>query len=116
MRSSTIRRMARQAGLHWPGTGQATVEVAGLGSLGSSGAVRPVPIASVAKVMTAYLVLRDHPLRPADDGPALTVSAQEAAAYDTEAAGRQSLVRVAAGEVLTERQALEALLLPSADN
>ena len=102
--------------LPWPATGQATVEVAGLGSLGSSGAVRPVPIASVAKVMTAYLVLRDHPLRPADDGPALTVSAQEAAAYDTEAAGRQSLVRVAAGEVLTERQALEALLLPSADN
>ncbi|OLB74583.1 MAG: hypothetical protein AUI14_23025 [Actinobacteria bacterium 13_2_20CM_2_71_6] len=102
--------------LPWPGMGQATVEVEGIGSLGSSGAVRPVPIASVAKIMTAYVVLTDHPLGTDEDGPTMTVSAQEAAAYPAQVAANLSLVKVSAGEVLTERQALQALLLPSADN
>ncbi|MBS1883357.1 MAG: hypothetical protein JSS97_10430, partial [Actinobacteria bacterium] len=44
--------------LAWPGEGEATVVVEGLGSLGSIGGRRPVPIASVAKMMTAYLTLR----------------------------------------------------------
>jgi D-alanyl-D-alanine carboxypeptidase (penicillin-binding protein 5/6) len=102
--------------LPWPAAGQAMVEVEGLGALGSSGAVRPVPIASVAKVMTAHLVLRDHPLGLTEDGPTLTVTAQEADAYPTQLAQGQSLVPVLAGEALTERQALQALLLPSANN
>ncbi|GAA0717172.1 D-alanyl-D-alanine carboxypeptidase [Dactylosporangium roseum] len=102
--------------LPWPRAGQATVEIDGLGRLGASGDARPVPIASVTKVMTAYLVLRDHPLRLDEDGPTLTVSADEAAAYPAQLASGQSLVRVEAGEVLTERQALQALLLPSANN
>jgi len=40
----------------------------------------------------------------------------EAAAYPAQARNGDSLVAVTAGEQLTERQALEALLLPSADN
>jgi len=102
--------------LPWPAQGQAVVEVAGIGRLGSSGVPKPAPIASVAKVMTAYVVLADHPLTPGSDGPTLTVSPAEAAAYPAQLAANQSLVKVTAGEVLTERQALTALLLPSADN
>jgi D-alanyl-D-alanine carboxypeptidase (penicillin-binding protein 5/6) len=102
--------------LPWPATGQATVAVDGVGSLGATPDQRPVPIASLAKVMTAYLVLRDHPANAGDNGASLTVTAAEAAAYATEVAHNESLVKVSAGEVLTERQALEALLLPSADN
>jgi D-alanyl-D-alanine carboxypeptidase (penicillin-binding protein 5/6) len=102
--------------LPWPAAGQAALEVDGLGRLGGSGGSRPAPIASVAKVMTAYVVLRDHPLRPGEEGPTLTVTAEEAAAYPAQLAGGQSLIPVAAGEELTERQALQALLLPSANN
>jgi D-alanyl-D-alanine carboxypeptidase (penicillin-binding protein 5/6) len=40
----------------------------------------------------------------------------EAAAYPAQVRNGDSLVPVSAGEQLTERQALEALLLPSADN
>jgi D-alanyl-D-alanine carboxypeptidase (penicillin-binding protein 5/6) len=80
------------------------------------GADRPVPIASVAKVMTAYVVLRDHPLSTDGSGPQIVVGPSEAAAYPAEVRAGESVVRVEAGEVLTERQALEALLLPSADN
>jgi D-alanyl-D-alanine carboxypeptidase (penicillin-binding protein 5/6) len=102
--------------LPWPRDGQAVLEIEGLGGLGSSGGARPVPIASVTKMMTAYQVLRDHPMSRDEDGPTLTVSADEAAAYPDELARGESLVQVAPGEVLTERQALQALLLPSANN
>ena len=77
---------------------------------------RPVPIASVAKMMTAYVVLRHHPLRPGESGPRFVVGPGDVA--DTEARRRdgQSIVAVRAGEQLTEREALLAILLPSANN
>jgi serine-type D-Ala-D-Ala carboxypeptidase (penicillin-binding protein 5/6) len=102
--------------LAWPARGQAAVAISGLRSIDSHGATRPVPIASVAKVMTAYVVLSDHPLHGAQQGPALTVTAADAVAYHREAAAGQSVLPVRAGERLTERQALEGLLLPSGNN
>src|SRR6184192_4418743 len=69
----------------WPAEGQASAEVHGLGSLGDHGEQRPVPIASVTKVMTAYVVLKDHPLGPHDPGPEITVDEQaEAESASTE--------------------------------
>src|SRR5262245_37178765 len=100
----------------WPRVGEATLEIEGLGGLGSAGGSTPVPIASIAKVMTAYLVLKDHPMGVGENGATLTVSSDEAKAYPAQLASGQSLIQVLAGEVLTERQALEALLLPSANN
>ena len=98
-------------------SGQAAVTVLGTGSLGTSGPVEtPQPIASIAKVMTAYVVLAGHPMAAGQQGPTLTVEAAEADAYPAEQEANESLVPVVAGERLTERQALEALLLPSADN
>jgi D-alanyl-D-alanine carboxypeptidase (penicillin-binding protein 5/6) len=66
--------------------------------------------------MTAYVILLDHPLRGDGPGPEITVEPSEAAAYPAQARDGDSLVAVAAGEKISERQALEALLLPSADN
>ncbi|HEU5356414.1 MAG TPA: D-alanyl-D-alanine carboxypeptidase [Actinocrinis sp.] len=101
----------------WPAAGQAALAFAGLGRLGSSGPVNSaVAIASVAKVLTAYQILADHPLSPGASGPTLTVEYAEAAAYGRQVAQGQSLVPVKSGERLTERQALQALLLASADN
>jgi D-alanyl-D-alanine carboxypeptidase (penicillin-binding protein 5/6) len=80
------------------------------------GATRQVPIASVAKLMTAYVILQDHPLSAGGPGPDITVEPSEAAAYPSQARDGDSLVAVAAGEAISERHALEALLLPSADN
>jgi D-alanyl-D-alanine carboxypeptidase (penicillin-binding protein 5/6) len=82
----------------------------------SSPGQQPAPIASLAKVMTAYLMLRSKPVQEGEDGFSLTVTDADAA--DTEARRRsdESVVPVEAGEALTERQALNALLLPSANN
>ncbi len=76
----------------------------------------PVPIASVTKIMTAYVVLSDHPLAVGAQGPPITVSASEAATLPARIAEDQSLVAVTAGEQISELTALEALLIPSADN
>jgi serine-type D-Ala-D-Ala carboxypeptidase (penicillin-binding protein 5/6) len=100
----------------WPARGEAAAEVSGVGSIGTHGPDRPVPIASLAKMMTAYVVLRDHPLEPGQSGFTLTVNAAEVADYQADQAQAQSVLAVAAGEVLTELQLLEGLLVASGNN
>jgi serine-type D-Ala-D-Ala carboxypeptidase (penicillin-binding protein 5/6) len=100
----------------WPGQAEAAVGLPGTGLLGTHGGGQPVPIASLAKIMTAYLVLGDHPLPAGESGPAITVTAADAAAYASDQRQAQSVVRVVPGEKLTERQALEAMLIPSGNN
>lgn len=114
-----VPRSAAFAGrlrLAWPSQGEAAVGLAGTGLIGSHGSRRPTPIASIAKVMTAYVVLHDHPLGGRAGEPRITVSHADVAAYRSDRAGGQSVVAVRAGERLTERQALEAMLLPSGNN
>jgi serine-type D-Ala-D-Ala carboxypeptidase (penicillin-binding protein 5/6) len=102
--------------LPWPASGEAAVAVGTTGQARTSGSTSPVPIASLAKMMTAYVVLKDHPLNGTTTGPSITVTSAEAAAYAAEAAQQDSVLQVTAGETLTEKQALEALLIASADN
>ncbi len=102
--------------LPWPTSGQAEVVVDGVGSLGHSGSGQAVPIASVAKVMTAYTILRDHPLGSGRPGPTITVSAAEAAAYPAQQAAGLSVVMVAAGEKISLQDAMKGLLIASGDN
>jgi serine-type D-Ala-D-Ala carboxypeptidase (penicillin-binding protein 5/6) len=92
------------------------VAVEGLGNLGTSGGDAPVPIASLAKVMTAYLVLRDDPLEPGQEGFEIEIGPADVEDLHRRLELNQSVVAVEAGEVLSERDALEALLLPSANN
>jgi serine-type D-Ala-D-Ala carboxypeptidase (penicillin-binding protein 5/6) len=99
----------------WPAYGQAAVQI-GQSQVQAGPNQHASAIASVAKVMTAYLVLRDHPLRPGQDGPTITLSDADVADTYRRAGQRESVVSIAAGERLTELQALQALLLPSANN
>ncbi len=99
--------------LPWPAEGQASAEVQGLGTLGSRGERTPVPIASVAKVMTAYVVLKDHPLAPGDAGPGITVD-QQAETESTSA--EESTAPVRAGRTISERDLLALMLIPSGNN
>ena len=99
----------------WPLQGQAAL-VLGNGRPAASPGEQPVPIASVAKVMTAYLTLKRYPLSGAQDGFTITITATQAQDEAQDTAENQSRVVVAAGERLTERQMLEALLIPSGNN
>jgi serine-type D-Ala-D-Ala carboxypeptidase (penicillin-binding protein 5/6) len=99
----------------WPAQGQGAYRL-GDGRPAAGPDQRPVPIASLAKVMTAVVVLRHRPLDGAADGPALVVGTEDVADTARRAERDESVVAVRAGERLTERQALMALLLPSANN
>ncbi|MFJ2202238.1 D-alanyl-D-alanine carboxypeptidase [Streptomyces violaceusniger] len=99
--------------LPWPGQGQSAAEVEGVGSLGTSGAQKPVPIASVTKVMTAYVVLKDHPLKGDAEGPKITIDAQ--AAEEAKSAD-ESRAEVKEGQTFTQHQLLQLLLINSSNN
>ncbi|MGW3572151.1 D-alanyl-D-alanine carboxypeptidase [Streptomyces sp. NPDC000941] len=99
--------------LPWPEQGQSAVEVEGLGSLGTSGAQKPVPIASVTKVMTAYVVLNEHPLKVDEEGPTIKIDAQAGKESGSE---DESRVEVDEGQTYNELQMLQMLLIPSGNN
>jgi D-alanyl-D-alanine carboxypeptidase (penicillin-binding protein 5/6) len=99
----------------WPLRGQGAY-VLGNGRPAVSPHQQPVPIASVAKVMTAYLVLKHHALRADDSGPRFVVGQDDVVDTENRRREGQSTVAVRAGEQLTEREALMAILLPSANN
>ncbi|MCM2388830.1 D-alanyl-D-alanine carboxypeptidase family protein [Streptomyces albipurpureus] len=99
--------------LPWPAGGQASVVDTGSGRSGTSGEQKAVPIASVTKVMTAYVILMNHPLQEGESGPLITVDQK---AQDESGSRDESTVYVAAGQEFTQRQLLEMLLLPSGNN
>jgi D-alanyl-D-alanine carboxypeptidase (penicillin-binding protein 5/6) len=102
--------------LPWATIGQSAISVPSLGVGATSGAEDPVPIASLTKLMTAYVVLRDHPLAPGQSGPSITITPADVADYETDTAQDEANAAVTAGEVLTEQQMLEGMLVHSAND
>jgi serine-type D-Ala-D-Ala carboxypeptidase (penicillin-binding protein 5/6) len=100
----------------WPVHGQAAVAVRGIGIVARSPREHPVAIASLTKMMTALVILKDHPLASRARGPLLTVSPADVADYGSDLALGDSTLKVSLGERLDEHQLLEALLLPSGDD
>ncbi|MFI8984590.1 D-alanyl-D-alanine carboxypeptidase [Streptomyces antimycoticus] len=110
---SSYRFGGGELSLPWPDQGQSAAEVEGVASLGTSGDQKPVPIASVTKVMTAYVVLRDHPLKGDAQGPKITIDAQ--AAEEAKSAD-ESRAEVKEGQTFTQHQLLQLLLINSSNN
>jgi D-alanyl-D-alanine carboxypeptidase (penicillin-binding protein 5/6) len=102
--------------LSWPAQAEAAIGAEGAGVLASTANAKPLPIASVAKVMAALVTLEAKPLRLGDQGPPITVTSDDVTTYQQDLAAGQSVMAVQAGEQLTEYQALEGLLLPSGNN
>jgi D-alanyl-D-alanine carboxypeptidase (penicillin-binding protein 5/6) len=100
----------------WPAATSAALSVDGGGSLGTAGGARPSPIAGLAQVMTAYVILKDHPLALGANGPGIPVTSATLSATEAEAALQQPVVPVASGESLTELQALEGMLVAQGNN
>ncbi|WP_327375747.1 D-alanyl-D-alanine carboxypeptidase [Streptomyces sp. NBC_01216] len=97
----------------WPSEGQGAAEVEGVGSLGTYGAQRPAPIASVAKTMTAYVILRDHPIKGKESGPEIEVdqkAGEQAKAKD------ESTAPIKKGQFYSEKELLQLLMIPSGNN
>ncbi|NUH38427.1 D-alanyl-D-alanine carboxypeptidase [Streptomyces samsunensis] len=109
----TYRFGGGELSMPWPDQGQSAAEVEGVGTLGASGEQKPVPIASVTKVMTAYVVLKDHPLKGDAEGPKIEIDAQ--AAKEAKSAD-ESRAAVKEGQTFTQHQLLQLLLINSSNN
>jgi serine-type D-Ala-D-Ala carboxypeptidase (penicillin-binding protein 5/6) len=95
------------------GDGQGAVEVEGVGTVATYGAQKPAPIASVAKTMTAYVILRDHPIKGEETGERIEVDQQ---AEDEAGNKDESTAKMTAGHRFTQRELLQLLMIPSANN
>jgi D-alanyl-D-alanine carboxypeptidase (penicillin-binding protein 5/6) len=114
-RTRNLHGRTHVSAVRWPVQGQAAFAL-GNGRAAASPGQQPVPIASLAKVMTAYLTLKRYPLSSAQNGFTTTITAAEVRDEAQDSAQNQSRVAVQAGEQLTERQLLETLLIPSGNN
>ena len=102
--------------LPWPASGQAAVGGVGYGVVDEIRADKPAPIASTAKIITAMVVLEAKPLQIGQQGPNIVFSAQDEDIYDRYISRGGSVYPVTAGESVSQRQAMEALLIMSANN
>lgn len=102
--------------IDFPEQGQSAVGTDTFGVIAASPDQASIPIASVAKIMTAYTVLQTHPLQPGQEGPSLTITAEDVAGYKYAVQNNHSYLPVALGNTLTERQLLQGLMLPSGNN
>ncbi len=114
LRATGIRVPGTPPRLPWSSRGEAALSVPGLGSFGQDRDTRPVPIGALSGVLTAYVILKDHPLSTGGDtGPTINVSPRTLAAYRTGKAAGLPEVPVSSGESLSELDALESLLIVS---
>jgi D-alanyl-D-alanine carboxypeptidase (penicillin-binding protein 5/6) len=101
----------------WPTFGESAIGAVGFpGVLAGSGEQGTVPIASIAKMVTALVILDAKPLGAGEDGPSIVFTDFDVDIYYDAVAENGSVTPVVAGMELTQRQAFEAMLLPSANN
>lgn len=112
----TYSRAPQTLTLSWPSYGEAAVGVSGDGVLATHGNNTPLATASVAKILTALAVLKQVPLSLGSNGPIITLNQADVDSYNKYLAEDGSVVKVVDGEQISEYQALEAMLMPSANN
>lgn len=103
--------------LPWPSDGAAAVGAEGYGVLAVSEEVNePIPIASISKLFVALAVMQERPYEPGGDGARITMSQVDEDLYNDYVSQGGSAYPVNAGQQFTQQQAMEALLIPSANN
>ena len=112
--ASTVLGQASPSPL--PAVGASAVAVGTVGTVIFSGDESARPIASVTKMMTAYVILMDHPLNPGEAGPLITITEADTSRYFEMLGQDQSVLPVNAGLEFSQLDLLRGLLIPSANN
>ncbi|MDX3709933.1 D-alanyl-D-alanine carboxypeptidase [Streptomyces europaeiscabiei] len=102
--------------LPWPAEGQGWMDVNGIGTVDSFGEQKPVAIGSVAKAMTAYVILKEHPMKAGEKGAAIPVDAKAETEGGYDKDGESTLNTVKEGDELSQYDAIAAIMIPSANN
>ena len=96
--------------------------VSGITAIGETGALATVddgaqhPIASITKAITALVVLSVKPMDATADGEPIVLTDQDAGFYDWQISLGGSAEPVTPGVTMSQRDVLELMLLPSANN
>ena len=110
-------RAAVQPPLTFPAYGASAIGAVGYpGVLASGGSVDALPIASISKVITALVILEAKPLAVGESGPDIVFGDADVQFYDAQVAQNGSTAPVYSGQVLTQRNAMNVMLVTSANN
>ncbi len=108
---------AAQPALTFPEYGASAIGAVGYpGVLASGGSAEALPIASISKVITALVVLDAHPLAVGESGPDITFTSDDVRLYNAQLAQNGSVAAVYAGQVMSQRVAMNVMLIASANN
>ncbi|HUC89253.1 MAG TPA: hypothetical protein VMR45_00455 [Patescibacteria group bacterium] len=105
-----------RAQITWPAAGQAALSIEGQGTVAVSPKEHQASIASITKMITALAVLDKKPLKAGQQGGVMKFTANDVAICQRVVAQDGVAIGVQPGQSMTERQALEAMLLRSANN
>jgi serine-type D-Ala-D-Ala carboxypeptidase (penicillin-binding protein 5/6) len=111
-----VQAPAATVGLAWPEAGQAAFAIEGFGPASTFGTQDPVPIASITKVMTAMVILDEHPLALGESGPEIEITFAHEEAFVAAILNDESAVPVLAGENYSQMEMLQGVLIASGNN
>ncbi len=105
-----------QPKINWPAESQAAFGTVEHGVLESEGNQVVRPTASVAKLLTALTILHSKPLKTGEQGPMIPITQADVEIYNDYYSKDGSSVPVRIGMDISQRQMLQGILLPSANN
>ncbi|MGV8896443.1 MAG: D-alanyl-D-alanine carboxypeptidase family protein [Rhodoglobus sp.] len=106
-----------QPTLTFPEYGASAIGAIGYpGVLASGGSTDALPIASISKVITSLVVLDAHPLDVGESGPDITFTDADVQLYYAQVAQNGSVAAVYSGQVMSQRTAMNVMLIASANN
>ncbi|CAN5152358.1 hypothetical protein BH09ACT5_BH09ACT5_08020 [soil metagenome] len=106
-----------QPAISFPEYGASGVGAVGYpGVLASAGSTDALPIASISKIVTALVTLDAHPLAPGEAGPDILFGAADQAFYDAQLADGGVVESVYPGQVMSQRNVMNVMLMESANN
>ena len=108
--------IADNVSMQWPSYGQSAVGIKGYGVVATSSNQKAVPMASVAKIVTALAVLEKNPLQPNQQGGQLYIKNGDIAIYDYYQSRQGVVVDIKPGQSLSQYKALQYMLILSANN
>ncbi|WP_298227313.1 D-alanyl-D-alanine carboxypeptidase [Gryllotalpicola sp.] len=115
--AATAVAKGKAAAPAWPPYGEAAIGIVGQnGLIAQRGARKTVPIASITKTITALMVLKAKPIAAGETGPLITFTKKDVAILHQVEAEYGAWQNIWAGLSMTELDALNVMLVPSANN
>jgi D-alanyl-D-alanine carboxypeptidase (penicillin-binding protein 5/6) len=103
--------------LAMPGYGASAIGAIGFaGPLAQGGSSKPLPMASITKIITTLVVLEKKPLKPGQAGPGILFTSADEAIREAYAARDGDVYPIKVGGTMSESNVIKVALVASANN